>query len=127
MSTFAEPRLLNWTIATPRGLWYRTVILAEQGVFVTPEVDASTMQAITEASKSGTIELVRKLNSLGRFKKARFLAWGEITAILVNEDTGTIELTASEKETVSVVVPDRERLKAMARVLPKAHAEANAS
>ncbi len=119
MATLSDPRLLTWTVPTPRGLWYRSIIVIDQGFFITPDIDTASMEALKQAAAAGTEELVSVLTSHGRFKRPRYVKWSSLKGVQYNAATGAIDLTLTEGEAVSVVVPDRDRGEKLARVLSK--------
>ena len=119
MATLSDPRLLTWTVPTPRGLWYRSIIVIDQGLFITPDIDTSTMEALKKAASAGTEELVSALTSHGRFKRPRYLSWSTLEEVRHSPTTGTIELVVEGEEAVSVVIADRDRSEKLARVLHK--------
>lgn len=116
MPTISEPRLLTWAIPTPQGLWYRAVVVIDRGVFVTPRVDVTTLEALKTASAEGTTELVKALTEHGRSKRPDYVAWESITAIRQNSSVGEIEIEADEK-VISFTIPDRERMDKIGRAL----------
>ncbi len=118
MAITSEPRLLTWTIPSPQGLWYRAIVVIDQGLFVTPKIDVTTLESCKSAASTDTAELVEILTGHGRFKRPQFLAWASITAIRQNSATGSIEIECGE-HSVSVTVPDRDRLDKLGRVLAK--------
>ena len=105
---------------SPQGLWYRAIVVIDKGIFVTPKVDVTTLESFKAAASVDTAEVVKVLTGHGRFKRPQFLAWTSISAIRINASTGAIDIECSEG-TVSVTVPDRERLQKLGKVLAVAH------
>ncbi len=118
MAVTSEPRLLTWAIPTPHGLWYRAIVVIDRGIFVTPKVDVTTLDSARAAAATDAAELIENLTGHGRFKRPQFLAWKSITGIRSNASTGAIDIECGE-QTVSVTIPDRERLEKLGRVLTK--------
>lgn len=102
--------VLSWKIPTPKGLWYRALVGVQKGLFVTPDVDVTTLNAIKAAAKTGPADVVQELNGNGRSKRAQFVAWNEVTAIRATPGMGTLEIESAGREPLVVKVADRERL-----------------
>ncbi len=109
-------RLLTWKVPTPRGLWHRAFVVTEKGLFLTPDIDTTTMNGLKKAADSDPGELLAQLTGHGRFKRSTFLAWPSITSVRHNGATGIIEVETEDGVTTAKVA-DRERLEKLARVL----------
>ena len=112
-----EPRLLTWTIPAPQGLWYRAIIVIDRGMFITPKIDYTTLEALKSAAETDTAKLIDVLTGHGRFSRPQYLNWTSITAIRMNTSAGLIEIEAGDDGATSVAVPDRDRLEKLGRVL----------
>lgn len=116
MASTSQPRLLDWTIPTPQGLWYQAFVMIDRGLFVTPKIDTTTMEALKAAAAADAQTVVGLLTDHGRSKRPDYFAWEKITAIQLNALIGSIEIVA-EAKTVSINVPDRKRVEKIAKVL----------
>ncbi len=124
-------RILQWTVPTPRGLWYRAFVVTPKGVFLTAEIDVTSMQAISEAANAvdGSAEgwaSLRKALATKRFKQPTFVPLGEITGISRNVTGGWIDLV-SESDTTRARVPNRDQLAEVADALSVAVKAARAA
>lgn len=104
--------ILDWTIPSPRGLWYRAIVLVGPGVFVTAEIDVTMLKRIRNARADGPRAVSAVLLDHGRFKRPEFLRFNEITGVKLERSTGLMHI-ASAATTVSVRVPDRHRLESL--------------
>lgn len=109
-------RLLTWKVPTPRGLWHRAFVVTEKGLFLTPDIDTTTMNGLREAADSDPAKLLTLLTGHGRSKRSTFFKWHAINAIRHNGSTGIIEVETDDGVTTAKVA-DRERLEKLARVL----------
>ena len=99
-------KLISWTIPSPRGLWYRGIVLTPKGLFITPELDVVSMDSIAAAIEQGPEEVLPILTGHGRFKRCEFIKLTALQSVSVNTNTGTIHMTTEDSDT-SVRVPDR--------------------
>lgn len=104
--------LVPWTIPKPMGLWYRAFVLTEMGIFITPEMDVSSMEELKAALPAGPDAVVGVLTEHGRGKRSQFVPLESIVGLLANEDAGTIHLKVSDakQENPMVRVPRRDQL-----------------
>ncbi len=110
----ATVALHQWTIPSPRGLWYRGVVRIDHLLFVTSEVDYTTMEAITAAVPGDPKELVETLMGHGRFNRPTAVKIADITGLDRDATKGLLTIKTDET-TIELKVPNRERLDEVAK------------
>lgn len=114
----ATVALHKWTIPSPRGLWYRGIVRIDHLLFVTSEVDYTTMESIEQAVPGDPKELVTTLMGHGRFNRPVALKIAEISGIERDATKGMLRIVAGE-ESLELRVPNRERLDEVAKLIAK--------
>lgn len=112
----ATVALHQWTIPSPRGLWYRGIVRIDHLLFVTSEVDYSTMEAIQSAVPGDAKELVTTLMGHGRFNRPQAVKISDITGLERDATKGLLRIVTTE-ETIELKVPNRDRLDEVARIV----------
>lgn len=104
--------LVPWTIPKPMGLWYRAFVLTEKGVFVTPEIDFTSLEALKVAVDGGLEQTLTILAEHGRNKRPQFVPLDSITGIAANESAGTVHIKVADSgsEDPMVRIPRRDQL-----------------
>lgn len=110
----ATVALHQWTIPSPRGLWYRGIVRIDHLLFVTSEVDYTTMEAIQNAVPGDPKELVTTLMGHGRFNRPTTVKIADITGLDRDATKGLLTIVAGD-QTVEMKVPNRERLDEVAK------------
>ncbi len=112
----ASPRIevFDWTIPTPRGLWYQAVVFVERAIFVTAEVDISTLKTIKAVVPGGARAVMETIMTHGRSNRPTVIKIDELTDLRKDTGKGTLEFFTAEGSAVKCRVPDRERLDELA-------------
>ncbi len=110
----ANVALHQWTIPSPRGLWYQAIIRIDHLLFVTAEVDFTTMQTLQQAVGGEPKALVQTLMDHGRFNRPTALKISDVSDLKRDATKGQLIIVTDEK-TLSLRVPNRDRLDEVAR------------
>jgi len=111
--------LLPWTIPKPMGLWYRAFVLTSKGIYITPEVDFTTIESLKGSLAEGEDAVLELLTVHGRSKRAQFVPLNAVSGIAANEAAGTIHVKVSDDslDNPMVRIPKREQLPKLAKAL----------
>lgn len=111
--------LLPWTIPKPVGLWYRAFVLTQNGIYITPEVDFTTIEALKAALDQGEEAVLELLTVHGRSKRSQFVPISLVSGLTVNEPAGTLHLKVSDDsvDNPMVRIPKRDQLPKLAKAL----------
>lgn len=104
--------LVPWTIPKPMGLWYRAFVLTEKGIFITPEIDYTSLEALKLAVDGGMENILSVLADHGRNKRPQFVPLSSVIGLSANEAAGTIHLKVADAGTEDpmVRIPRRDQL-----------------
>ena len=114
----ATVALHQWTIPSPRGLWYRGIVRIDHLLFLTSEVDYTTMEAIQGAVPGDPKDLVTTLMGHGRFNRPVTVKIADITGLDRDATKGLLTIRTDE-ESYEMRVPNRDRLDEVARLIAK--------
>ncbi len=107
--------IFDWTIPTQRGLWYQAVVFVERAIFVTAEVDVTTIKSIKGVVPGGSRAVMEMMMQHGRFKRPTIIKVDELTDLRRDAGKGNLDFHTAEGSVVKVRVPDRERLDSLAK------------
>ncbi len=110
----------DWTIPTPRGLWYQAVVFVEKAIFVTAEVDVTMMRTIKAVVPGGPRPLMETMLNHGRFKKPTIIKVTDLTDLKRDATKGLLEFYNADGLVVKVKIPDRDRLDEVAKDVARA-------
>ena len=108
--------LHKWTIPSPRGVWFRGIVRIDHLLFITSEVDQTTMKSIEEAVGGDTKELVTTLMGHGRFNRPTTLKIADITGLERDATKGLLTIQTGDEE-VELKFHNRDRLDEVAKLV----------